>query len=67
MAKTNELVMPGSYIDMNDAELEYDGGGFWNVFSNVLLAVGAVALIVAVTFLSGGLALGIGAAGLIVG
>ena len=63
MAKTYELVMPGTYFDMDSVEREYDAGGFWNKICNALAVVGIVALVVAVGFLSGGLALGIGLAG----
>ena len=51
--KITEMKMPSDYVDMNSAELEYDGGGTdWKRVGTILgIAAAAIAVIALTTFL----------------
>lgn len=45
MTGASELILPETYIDMNQVELEYEAGNGWNTFCNILLVTALVSSI----------------------
>lgn len=59
MSKTvKEFQMPGDYVEMDSAEIEFDGGWSWNKFWNVV-AVTCFAIALVVGFVSTGGTVGV--------